>query len=317
MNDKHSSAPAMFKCQFRPCPYESKRESNCKQHMEKAHDWTYVRSKNNGKNGKRAPTGKTPPTPQTGSPASNAFNAPTPDFSDAPSHYDTSPEQQRSLRSPTFASPLLDVFANEAAPFHELFGPSSSGVQWPDAAVDYSPVMINNAGPSRALNLPWDQAGSGQPVEARDEESFFGSNLDWSNASDPTLTSMHNLQLATPATSVGSHPLHNSAYTYPNQPAQQRASLSPHGQGSLMFNSPYSVHESEPASDEGFADFANGPITRPAADFSLYGTSNAAGPAEPSSLFGELPPLEPPTEWSGRGADLAQHLGIQSDAMEE
>lgn len=48
--DKHTEAPAMFECLFQSCPYKSKRESNCKQHMEKAHGWTYVRSKNNGKN---------------------------------------------------------------------------------------------------------------------------------------------------------------------------------------------------------------------------------------------------------------------------
>ena len=44
----------MFRCHYHPCPYESKRESNCKQHMEKAHGWAYVRSKNNGKSGRRA-----------------------------------------------------------------------------------------------------------------------------------------------------------------------------------------------------------------------------------------------------------------------
>ena len=43
MNDKHSAAPTLFKCHFHPCPYESKRERNCKQHMEKAHGWIYVR----------------------------------------------------------------------------------------------------------------------------------------------------------------------------------------------------------------------------------------------------------------------------------
>ncbi|KAI1641469.1 hypothetical protein F4809DRAFT_636755 [Biscogniauxia mediterranea] len=46
--DKHSEAPAMFECLFKPCPYKSKRESNCKQHMEKSHGWTYVRTKTNG-----------------------------------------------------------------------------------------------------------------------------------------------------------------------------------------------------------------------------------------------------------------------------
>lgn len=46
VNDKHNAAPFRYKCQFSPCPYTSSRESNCKQHMEKAHGWAYVRSKN-------------------------------------------------------------------------------------------------------------------------------------------------------------------------------------------------------------------------------------------------------------------------------
>jgi uncharacterized C2H2 Zn-finger protein len=50
--DKHSQSPPLYVCQFPPCPYKSKRESNCKQHMEKAHGWTYRRSKNNGKSAK-------------------------------------------------------------------------------------------------------------------------------------------------------------------------------------------------------------------------------------------------------------------------
>jgi hypothetical protein len=49
VNDKHNSAPQMYQCRFKPCTYSSKRESNCKQHMEKAHGWTYVRSKSNGR----------------------------------------------------------------------------------------------------------------------------------------------------------------------------------------------------------------------------------------------------------------------------
>lgn len=48
--DKHSSESAAgFECHFKPCTYISKRESNCKQHMEKFHGWTYVRSKKNSK----------------------------------------------------------------------------------------------------------------------------------------------------------------------------------------------------------------------------------------------------------------------------
>jgi uncharacterized C2H2 Zn-finger protein len=42
-NDKHSPTPSLYKCNFKPCPYSSKRESNYKQHMEKEHGWVYVR----------------------------------------------------------------------------------------------------------------------------------------------------------------------------------------------------------------------------------------------------------------------------------
>jgi hypothetical protein len=55
----------MYKCLFPPCPYKSKRESNCKQHMEKAHNWQYVRTKTNG--GKK-----------TASKAGSVNHAPTP-----------------------------------------------------------------------------------------------------------------------------------------------------------------------------------------------------------------------------------------------
>ncbi|KAH8161316.1 hypothetical protein CIB48_g6929 [Xylaria polymorpha] len=39
VNGKHSAMPAMYECEYKPCPYKSRRESNCKQHMEKAHGW--------------------------------------------------------------------------------------------------------------------------------------------------------------------------------------------------------------------------------------------------------------------------------------
>jgi len=80
VNDKHSDKPAMFECHYKPCPYKSKRESNCKQHMEKAHGWTYVRTKTNG--GKKL-SGNPPSsdhTPQlaTASTPSDVYSVPTP-----------------------------------------------------------------------------------------------------------------------------------------------------------------------------------------------------------------------------------------------
>ncbi|KAL3453596.1 hypothetical protein BJX65DRAFT_292618 [Aspergillus insuetus] len=64
-NDKHSDSPRLYSCQFESCSYKSKRESNCKQHMEKTHGWVYTRSKNNGRT-KRASTQQSP-TPSSGS----------------------------------------------------------------------------------------------------------------------------------------------------------------------------------------------------------------------------------------------------------
>jgi hypothetical protein len=87
INDKHSDAPAMYECQFKPCPYKSKRESNCKQHMEKAHGWTYVRTKTNG--GKKLPmqsgssVQQTPPLGNVSTP-SEVYSVPTPEQEQAP-----------------------------------------------------------------------------------------------------------------------------------------------------------------------------------------------------------------------------------------
>ncbi|KAF2723112.1 hypothetical protein K431DRAFT_283279 [Polychaeton citri CBS 116435] len=88
VNDKHSSAPALYHCLYKPCPYTSKRESNCKQHMEKAHGWQYVRSKSNGK-GKansitRLPHGSVPPSP------SSAMMTPLTPIAPSPSGYSSS-----------------------------------------------------------------------------------------------------------------------------------------------------------------------------------------------------------------------------------
>ena len=97
VNDKHFMTPNMYKCQYHPCPYESKRESNCKQHMEKVHGWAFVRSKNNGKSGKKATkVAKTPSTPHITTPSSYMFDASGSDFggdSASPymSHYSVAP----------------------------------------------------------------------------------------------------------------------------------------------------------------------------------------------------------------------------------
>lgn len=47
INDKHSANPRYYHCQY--CPFKTKRDSNCKQHMEKKHGWTYDRVKGTSK----------------------------------------------------------------------------------------------------------------------------------------------------------------------------------------------------------------------------------------------------------------------------
>jgi hypothetical protein len=87
MNDKHSAQPAQYKCLYPPCTYASKRESNCKQHMEKAHGWEYVRSKSNGR--KKAPSNSvrspsTPLTPFLGTPMSAGLATPATPYHPSP-----------------------------------------------------------------------------------------------------------------------------------------------------------------------------------------------------------------------------------------
>ena len=87
VNDKHSAAPAQYKCLYPPCTYASKRESNCKQHMEKAHGWEYVRSKSNGRKKSQAVSNSpvTPLTPFLGTPQSMSLTTPITPFMQSPS----------------------------------------------------------------------------------------------------------------------------------------------------------------------------------------------------------------------------------------
>ncbi|KAL3482513.1 hypothetical protein BJX99DRAFT_217244 [Aspergillus californicus] len=66
-NDKHSDAPRLYSCEFESCSYKSKRESNCKQHMEKTHGWVYMRSKNNGRMIKGPASSQQSPSPSSSS----------------------------------------------------------------------------------------------------------------------------------------------------------------------------------------------------------------------------------------------------------
>jgi hypothetical protein len=59
INDKHSAKRLYYHCNY--CPFKTKRDSNCKQHMEKKHNWQYDRVRGNA-NAVRTP-GQTLQTP--------------------------------------------------------------------------------------------------------------------------------------------------------------------------------------------------------------------------------------------------------------
>jgi hypothetical protein len=65
VNDKHSANPRYYQCKY--CPFKTKRDSNCKQHMEKKHGWTYERVKGTSKSTKTPQ--QTPQTPSMSTPS--------------------------------------------------------------------------------------------------------------------------------------------------------------------------------------------------------------------------------------------------------
>ncbi|KAK2069526.1 hypothetical protein P8C59_004100 [Phyllachora maydis] len=108
-NDKHSSAPPMYECLFKPCPYKSKRESNCKQHMEKAHGWTYVRTKSNGKKIGMLSSNSTPNTAYQ-TPQPHGLPLPSGDYSIgvATPPKDFNPYYHSNIEFPTYLSSTTD-----------------------------------------------------------------------------------------------------------------------------------------------------------------------------------------------------------------
>lgn len=326
VNDKHSATPSMYQCQYHPCPYESKRESNCKQHMEKAHGWQYVRSKNNGKGGKKPQNGKTPPTPQMSTPGSHVFDAPTPDFREAGFSYgsraagsckgSTNNSIVGSDVSATYIATNPGDFSGTLRPFNpepawqvsnpglstgtvSEYGESSHGPSWESA-----PITSSSAFPSSFE----------ASLHPQDEETIFGTNFDWSNM-DHDYTSL-NIQLITPATSVEACSFdafsRNPSMSFDQMMNDQVQSLSPGAQGDAMLYSPYSNRTNDLSADETFGEYPHD-VQKPVHDFSLFDDSNPASNLSSvtnEGMFQELANFNMPSAWSGRGTELAQHFGL-------
>lgn len=256
INDKHSDAPAMYSCLFTPCPYKSKRESNCKQHMEKAHGWTYIRTKTNGKKLPTKPSSTAQQTPPLG-------NISTP--STTPAYSVPTPPQEN---IPQFMASDFPLYQNEADWM------ATYGIQ--PESLDGMDLTLENPSPVSAASyeqFPPYQNGSAflindediyaahmqlpvQPLPTPDEAAMYSKIM-------PQQMPMYQApQQPCPAPTVPSH-------------------FSPVGQQNAMLFTPNSLRDV----DEGFDgdSFADG-----SADFQLF-PNTMAKPNEVQPLFGEIP----------------------------
>ncbi|OIW33076.1 hypothetical protein CONLIGDRAFT_640235 [Coniochaeta ligniaria NRRL 30616] len=55
VHDKHSPKPKSYHCSYQNCLYQSQRESNCRQHMARAHGLTHLRNRAKASNGQATP----------------------------------------------------------------------------------------------------------------------------------------------------------------------------------------------------------------------------------------------------------------------
>ncbi|KAK3362781.1 hypothetical protein B0T25DRAFT_586943 [Lasiosphaeria hispida] len=259
-NDKHSSAPPMYECHFKPCPYKSKRESNCKQHMEKAHGWTYHRTKTNGKKSGTLPSiagNSTHPTPQL-------QNLPTP--SSDHSMVATPPDDWSHVYGNGIEFP---AYIHNNDDFNMI--PQ-------EINIDYSP--IDNGTPSTESS-GMDHNSAYQDISSSLFEDIYSANV----------------QLPTPIhTNIYSKDLvQHFAFTAAELCQPQPAHISPIGQGNAMLFTPQSLAEV----DEGFDDrydehqdyshLANGGN---GGDFILFPGGGVSKPMFGESLFtAEVPSL--------------------------
>jgi len=214
----------MYECQFKPCPYKSKRESNCKQHMEKAHGWTYVRTKSSGRNRTSdGPGSAALPTPQP-------QNLPTP-VSDTSIGAATPPQDQW-------------LYGGGSIEFPAYNPDEYSGIDLPqEIQIDYSP--LDHGTPSTDSSLDHNSAYQdlGQDFTVYDDIYSAHARLP---------TPFYSKDMAAQFVAFSSTEL---------CPPQAAPHISPTGQGNAMLFTPASLAEVDeefedfPAATNGGRDF--------------------------------------------------------------
>lgn len=246
MNDKHLTAPPQYKCHFPPCTYASKRESNCKQHMEKAHGWEYVRSKSNGR--KKAPTNNdrspaTPLTPFMATPQSATLGTPITPF----------------LPSPH--APMMDTFAD----FYG-FGTPALSVQGFQDDFRRDSVTTNGSHFTYSSGHSPTEPTSFEDAVVTPEDTTINHNDVFGNCGFNANFNNTGFQQPTPAMSTGFDFAEPLPFTTNSTMNIGLPHLSPLGQPDVTLFSP------EMQMDEGFGemDMEMQAFSRPTEDFTLF-----------------------------------------------
>ncbi|KAK7521829.1 hypothetical protein IWZ03DRAFT_392458 [Phyllosticta citriasiana] len=308
VNDKHTATPAQYKCLFHPCAYSSKRESNCKQHMEKAHGWTYVRSKANGKGPKKS----------TGSVSSLAPRTPLTPFVDTPP---TGHIQQ--LSTPMLSTPATP-FDNSpsVSSFPEVDFDSNAS----SSGFDTASMFFGNQGQemyrresntTAGTHLTFSTGCSPMP-QSTFEDAITTPNTDFNHSAadmlyDQTFNFNTNMQQPTPALSsddlFADHfpPLDMSkTFNFANMGTNQ---LSPHAQPNMTL---FPSANNNLHLDEGFG----GDDFLPSGDFQLFGDSSMTlAPTSAPSNPAPAPVVNNNGEGSSNWFQDLSNFGGQFDNM--
>ncbi|KAI0189246.1 hypothetical protein F4808DRAFT_45850 [Astrocystis sublimbata] len=258
VNDKHSAAPAMYECDYKPCPYKSKRESNCKQHMEKAHGWTYKRSK----------------VPKTkGSKAGDSVANATPVLNNLPT---PSSEQTDPTWTPD-VDPFLPTFEDN----HGLFPtyPSSE---------EFNAGLFDHPGLEEDIQLDLSSIDNGTPLT---DDGQFNTYQQLSPEFDAQFEDIYgaHVRLPTPNYSVYDKTMPASLGNYSTAmcPPVSTSHFSPSGHGDHMLRTPISMA----GLDEGYDDGHQMNNTDLGGDFTLFPSNNIGKASEfDPNMFATFPP---------------------------
>jgi hypothetical protein len=255
-NDKHSSSPPMYECLYKPCPYKSKRESNCKQHMEKAHGWTYVRTKTNGK--------------KSGSSVNGNSAHPTPQLQNIPT-----PSSDVSMGVATPPDDWSGVYGNNNLDFPTYVPNDADFSLIPqELTLDCSP--IDNPTPSTDSGMDYhNSAYQDIGTDFTLYEDIYGARVQLPTP-PPLQTNMYLKDVA--------QQFMPFLATEPCQP-QQPAQLSPIGQGNAMLFTPNSLAELDEGFDDEHGDFAAIANAVNGGDFILFPNGGVSKPMYNESLF--------------------------------